>query len=172
MLLLLGLSHNPYPFYTRGYVYHRFRDCLVLADIIRSGYAYTHVKIDPKWNSGNQQPGPGHSSHGQSSSMHVARPVTRPDRGYGKVARRGGRVGHSCGRGQLSAMASVPRSATPPRYVTKVETHEPPNKMLPPNFRKGVERFSQWHQELLYFHRYGRACSNANANYDTRAQIA
>lgn len=40
-------------------------------------------------------------------------------------------------RGQSSAMALVPRSATPPRWVPKVEALEQPNRTLLPDVRRG-----------------------------------
>lgn len=40
-------SHHPCPFCPGGFVYHRLRDCHVPADVIRSGQAYKHDKIDP-----------------------------------------------------------------------------------------------------------------------------
>lgn len=43
-------------------VYHRFRDCLVLADIVRYGHASQKGKIDPKWNPDNHQAEGGHPS--------------------------------------------------------------------------------------------------------------
>lgn len=49
----------------------------------------------------------------------------------------GGRTGFSVGRGQSSAMASLPHNATLPRYVPKVETHDPPHRMYPQDVRSG-----------------------------------
>lgn len=48
-----GVSHHPSPCCTCGFVYHRFQEYPVLADVIRSGYAYKHGKIDPSWNLDN-----------------------------------------------------------------------------------------------------------------------
>lgn len=51
--LAVGISHHPCPFSTSGYVYHRCRDCPVLAETIRCRYAYQNGKVDPKWNPDN-----------------------------------------------------------------------------------------------------------------------
>lgn len=107
------VNQHPCPFCTSGYAYHRFHKCPVLADTIRSGYAYQNGKIDPKQNTDNQQPEGVPSSPGHSCSKPIDNPVSKPGRGYGQRTHGGGRVGYSGGRGQSSAMSSVQRSTTP-----------------------------------------------------------
>lgn len=84
----------------------------VLADTIKPRYAYQNGKIDPKWNPCNQQPEGGFSSLGQSSSMPIARPVSKTRRGYAHGTRGGSLARYTGGRGQSPAMASVQRNAT------------------------------------------------------------